>query len=135
MPYTDENWRRFFETVDCKDLAENPMFRTLAGRSQNISTLLEVMAGILSERSTEYWIDLCSRLDIPCARLNRLEDLELDPHLKSVNFFQSLPFSDHETFNFTRAPIRMSDSYVEPKVPPRLGEHTEEILSDLAGKA
>ncbi|WP_104654760.1 CaiB/BaiF CoA transferase family protein [Ralstonia insidiosa] len=131
MPYTDENWRRFFAAVERPDLAADTRFQNMAGRSQHIGALLEEMAGILEAQTTEYWIDLCTSLEIPCARLNRLEDLEADPHLQAVGFFESLPFDTGTRFRFARAPIRMSDSYVAPTVPPRLGQHTEEVLQPL----
>jgi len=131
MPYTDENWRRFFTAVERPDLVADERFQNMAGRSGNIATLLELMAGILSNKSTAYWIDLCTALDVPCARLNRLEDLENDPHLQAVGLFESLPFDANTNFHFPRSPVRMSDSHVPPTVPPRLGEHTEEILKPL----
>lgn len=131
MPYTDENWRRFFAAVERPDLAADTRFHNMAGRSQHIGALLEEMAGILEVQTTEYWIDLCTSLEIPCARLNRLEDLEADPHLQAVGFFESVPFDTGTRFRFARAPIRMSDSYVAPTVPPRLGQHTEEVLQPL----
>jgi crotonobetainyl-CoA:carnitine CoA-transferase CaiB-like acyl-CoA transferase len=131
MPYTDENWRRFFATVDRGDLLRDERFQTIAGRSLHVAELLTLVAGIVETRASSYWLSLCGELDIPCARLNGLEELESDPHLRAVDFFQSVPFGENTSLRFPRFPLRLSASRVEPKTPPRLGEHTAEVLSTL----
>lgn len=131
MPYTDENWRRFFAAVERADLAADARFQTMSSRSRHIGELLELMAAILEKQPTAQWIELCTSLDIPCARLNRLEDLETDPHLRAVGLFDSLPFDAATRYHFVRAPVRMSESHVAPTLPPRLGEHTQEVLRQL----
>jgi crotonobetainyl-CoA:carnitine CoA-transferase CaiB-like acyl-CoA transferase len=131
MPYTDANWSHFFIAVARPDLAADKRFQDMAERSRNIGVLLQLMAGILETQTTEYWINLCTSLEIPCARINRLEDLESDPHLQAVDMFESLPFDEERRFHFARFPVRMSDSRVAPTPPPRLGQHTEEILKQL----
>ncbi|MBS0428878.1 MAG: CoA transferase [Proteobacteria bacterium] len=131
MPYTDENWRRFFVATGRSDLLSDARFQTLAHRSRHVAELLELVGGIVVSHPTAHWLDLCRGLDIPCARLNRLEDLEDDPHMQAVAFFQALPFDATTQLCFPRFPLRLSASHVAPKLPPRLGEHTAEVLSAL----
>ncbi len=131
MPYTDENWRRFFEAVERPDLSADTRFHDIAGRARHVADLLALTAAIVGERPTYFWLDLCTRLDIPCARINRLEDLEADPHLRAVGFFQTVEAPGGAPYRFPRFPVRMSDSAVAPTAPPRLGEHTAEILAGL----
>ena len=130
MPYTNENWRRFFQAIDRQDLSDDPRFQSIAGRTEHVQELLRLVGSIVVSEPTEYWLSLCRELDIPCSAVNRLEDLEADPHLRAVGFFQSLPLCDGE-FRFPRCALRLSDSHVVPRPPPRLGEHSEEVLSSL----
>ncbi|MCH1998166.1 CoA transferase, partial [Achromobacter xylosoxidans] len=69
------------------------------------------------------------RLEIPAARVNRLQDLETDPHLRSVDFFQPLQSAAGHHYRFARNPVRLQRSQVPPTMPPRLGEHTREVLA------
>ncbi|MEF7615362.1 CoA transferase [Aquincola sp. MAHUQ-54] len=131
MPYTDENWRRFFVAAERSDLLADERFQSIAGRSRHVSELLGCMGEIVARKSIAEWMSLCSELDIPCAKLNRLEDLENDPHLRAVGFFQSLQLDASTHLRFPRFPLRLSDSRVAPKPPPRLGEHTAEVLGAL----
>jgi crotonobetainyl-CoA:carnitine CoA-transferase CaiB-like acyl-CoA transferase len=128
MPYTDENWQRFFQAANRPDLADDARFARIAGRTQHIAALYALTAEIVEQETTAHWLSLCSRLEVPCAPINRLEDLEQDPHLRAVGFFESLASNPGADYCFPRSPIRLSKSYVAPAMPPRLGQHTEEVL-------
>jgi len=131
MPYTDENWSRFFAGAERPDLATDARFKDIASRTRHIAALYALMGGIVEQRPTAHWQELCERLEIPFAMINRLEDLEKDPHLRAVDFFQTLPAGADPAYCFTRPPVKLSGSSVAPTIPPRLGEHTEEVLSQL----
>ena len=88
----------------------------------------ELLAGIVAAHPTAHWLALCERLEIPAAPVNRLEDLENDPHLRSVDFFQPLQSASGSSYRFTRNPVRLQRSEVPPAMPPRLGEHTRDVL-------
>ena len=132
MPYTDENWRRFFEATNQPEFATDPRFTDIAVRTRNIAALYAITAATVEKNTTSHWLALCERLEIPCAAITRLEDLEEDPHLRAVEFFETLSDGARPTYCFPRNPIKLSDSTVEQTLPPRLGEHTEEVLSQLA---
>ncbi|APW39737.1 CoA transferase [Rhodoferax koreense] len=131
MPYTDENWHRFFTAVERPDLLADPRFLSHASRSRHVAELLACVGDIVTGRTTADWLALCKAMDIPCARLNRLDELEEDPHLRAVDFFQSLPLGADTQLRFPRFPLRLSASQVAPAAPPRLGEHTAEVLAGL----
>ncbi|MGY6271424.1 CaiB/BaiF CoA transferase family protein [Achromobacter denitrificans] len=128
MPYTDAHWRDFFIAADRRDLAEDARFSDIAARTRHIETLYELQAGIVAARDTAYWLDLCARLEIPAAPINRIQDLENDPHLQSVGFFVPLESASGRRYRFPRNPVRLQHSHVQASMPPRLGEHTLEVL-------
>jgi crotonobetainyl-CoA:carnitine CoA-transferase CaiB-like acyl-CoA transferase len=128
MPYTDEHWQRFLAAAGYDDLARDPRFATIEARTENISFVYETLGDIVATKSTAYWVGLCEAQQIPAARVNRLEDLESDPHLESVGFFSDVEDEKGRRYRLIRSPINMSDSRVDPRIAPRLGEHTSEIL-------
>jgi len=128
MPYTDAHWRGFFIAAGRPDLAEDPRFADISARTRNIEALYELQAGIVAAHDTAYWLALCERLEIPAARINRLQDLENDPHLQSVDFFVPLESACGSRYRFVRNPVRMQHSQVPPAMPPRLGAPTREVL-------
>jgi crotonobetainyl-CoA:carnitine CoA-transferase CaiB-like acyl-CoA transferase len=90
-----------------------------------------LLASIFKTRTTRDWLDVLEANDIPCVRLNQLEDLIADPHLAAVGFFHEM---DHPTEGRLRlAGIPSRWSRTQPAVqrgPPRLGEHSIEVLRE-----
>ncbi|CAB3634551.1 CaiB/BaiF CoA transferase family protein [Achromobacter pestifer] len=128
MPYTDTHWRNFFIAAGHPDLAEDERFADISARTRHIETLYELLAGAVAKHDTAYWLALCERLEIPAAPINRLQDLETDPHLQSVDFFVPLESASGSRYRFARSPVRLEHSHVPPSMPPRLGEHTQNVL-------
>lgn len=130
MPYTDEHWKRFFTESGHDKLAQDGRFHSISARTQNINQLYELTGSIVKRHSTAHWLQFCHEQEIPAARVNTLNELEQDPHLQSAGFFAELTDQGHR-YRFTNNPIRLSNSQVPLKMPPRLGEHTREILDRL----
>lgn len=128
MPYTDAHWKRFFEGSGQAALARDPRFKDISARTRHIDQLYQVVGTIMLQRSTQSWLDFCSQHEIPATPINSLDDLEHDEHLRSVNFFTDVQDASNNTYRFTRNPVRMEKSQVAPAMPPKLGEHTREVL-------
>ncbi|CAM3791942.1 CaiB/BaiF CoA transferase family protein [Bordetella tumulicola] len=128
MPYTDAHWQRFFNETGQPELATDARFADITARTQHIEDLYAQVGSIVAHHDTAHWLALCQRLEIPAAPVNQLEDLERDPHLRSVDFFVPLTSAAGHRYRFTRNPVRLQRSDVAPAMPPRLGEHTREVL-------
>ena len=131
MPYGDRDWQRFFAATGRGELSDDPRFATITERTHNIELLYSIIEDTMLTGRTAEWLALGARLGIPCARINGLEDLEADPHLHAVGMFGTLPTDAEWDYRFVRSPIRLTASEVSPVRPPRLGEHTAEILAEL----
>ncbi|QYU68936.1 CoA transferase [Leptolyngbya sp. 15MV] len=131
LPYSDRNWRDFFAIMGLGQHARDPRFATIGERSRNIEALYRLLEELLAGETTAHWLELGERLGIACAPVNRMGDLEADPHLAAVGFFGTLPSGADWTMRYARNPVRLADSHVAPAMPPRLGEHSEEILREI----
>ena len=58
----------------------------------------------------------------------RLDDLPNDPHLQATEFFVSLKDEAMGEVRFPRSSVRMDGAQAPIGMPPRLGEHTDELL-------
>ncbi len=130
MPYTDEHWRRFFTASGHDALAGDSRFQTIAARTRHIDALYALTGDIVKTQSTAYWLDFCQQQEIPAARINTLNELEQDPHLQSSGFFRDI-ISNEINYRFTGNPVMLSNSQVDLRMPPRLGEHSQAILRQL----
>jgi len=130
MPYTDAHWQAFLRETDDEEALLDTRFATIADRTHHIEALYERLEAHIRKRSTADWLEVCRRLDIPAARMNRLEELQDDPHLKAVGHFVRV--ADHElgALVFPANPVRFDKWQSVPEIPPRLGEDTQAVLED-----
>jgi crotonobetainyl-CoA:carnitine CoA-transferase CaiB-like acyl-CoA transferase len=63
--------------------------------------------------------------------VNTLDDLFTDPHMEAVGFFRSVPAGDgHSAMRLTGNGVRFEGEMLPVRrSPPRLGEHTREVLA------
>jgi len=132
LPYTDRNWRTFLELLGRGDLKADPRFSSQKGRQANLGVVWAEVARILATRTSAEWLALLHGSDIPHAVVNDLEDLLDDPHLQDVGFWE---MHAHPTEGMMRLPRPPLDFSVTParihRLPPRLGEHTAEVLAEF----
>lgn len=131
LPYSNENWRDFFAMGGRPDLAGDPRFSDLATRTRHAADIYALVSEIAAARTTEEWIALCDAKSIPCAKVNSVQDLFDDPHLKAVGMFGEVEHPSEGRIRTIRAPFSFAGSpcHVEREAP-RIGEHSVEILRE-----
>jgi crotonobetainyl-CoA:carnitine CoA-transferase CaiB-like acyl-CoA transferase len=131
LPYTDPNWRDFFQLTGRQDLADDPRYKTLGTRLRHIEGLYAEVANMALTRTNAEWLVELDKLNIPAMTVNSLGSLLHDPHLEAVGFWQMV---DHPTEGPMRLPGLPTTYGKTPgsirRLPPRLGEHSEEVLRE-----
>ncbi|MGE8321286.1 MAG: CaiB/BaiF CoA transferase family protein [Comamonas sp.] len=130
MPYTDAHWRRFFDAVGQPELAGDARFADQASRTQHIAELLEILSQQVQKHDTRHWLQTCERLEIPAAPVARMDELPQDPHLQATGFFASVADPAMGEVRFPRSPVRFDGAQAPITMPPRLGQHTAELLRE-----
>lgn len=134
LPYTDAHWARFFQLAGRSDLMSNPEFATTTARNRNYDALYGELITIVATKTTEEWLQLLEAEDIPVARVNSLEDLLEDPHLKAVDFFKFMEHPTEGTIRTTDIPVKMSRTPGTLRRPaPPLGADEEALELGGAG--
>ena len=131
LPYTDQNWRDFFTIAGRPDLLEDPRFKTLSTRLKHIEFLYEELGKIATTRTNAEWLDELDRRNIPGMIVNSLESLLHDPHLEATGFWQVMEHPTEGTLRLPGIPAAYSKTPASiRRLPPRLGEHSLEILRE-----
>jgi crotonobetainyl-CoA:carnitine CoA-transferase CaiB-like acyl-CoA transferase len=133
LPYTDKQWDQFFEIAGFgKAASSDPRFCNFAARNANIRELYALVEQAAATKTTQEWIDALRPLSVPVIRLNRLEELENDPHLQAVNLFQPMQHPHAGSYKLVRPPVKFSRTPANiRRHAPRLGENTAEILAEV----
>jgi len=130
---TDTQSRHLFEAIDCPELADDERFSTLARRTDNIGELYEIVIDRMRQRTTAEWRERLDTFDVPNGVVTDLEGLLADPYLAETGFFQHVRHPSEGKMLTTAIPVMFSSSpgasFRLP--PPRLGEHTRSVLSEL----
>lgn len=135
LAVTNEQWQRLFVAMDRSDLVGDPRFSKMEARVQNIDALYAIVVQEMARRSTDEWLKRLAAADIPSGRVNDFQALYDDDYLRETDFFRRLPhptegrivsMAPAASFSKTAASIH--------RLAPRLGEHTEEILSELTSQ-
>jgi crotonobetainyl-CoA:carnitine CoA-transferase CaiB-like acyl-CoA transferase len=131
-PYQDERWVRFFNAAGHGALLQDPRFIDQAARRENTSQMYVEAASITPERTTDEWLDLLKKAQVPAYRANDIGQVVNDPHLKAVGLFKEREHPTEGKYIEVMPPVRFSGFESPPlRFPPRIGEHTEEINREL----
>ncbi len=129
MPYTDRHWRDLLEAFGRDDLARDPRFCSVAARSASTDFVYQTLGSLLNRRPTRELLAMLDTLEIPAAPINRPEDLQNDPHLNAVGFFQRIQDARMGEVCFPGVPVLFDGVRPQLGLPPRLGEHTQQVLA------
>ncbi len=131
MPYSDRQWETFFRLAGREELLEDPRFATLDERVNHVEELYGELAGIIATRTTAEWMELLDEAHIPVMAVNSLEDLADDPHLAETGYWHMMEHPTEGTLRLPGVPTGFSDSPGGVRLPPpRLGEHTADVLRE-----
>jgi crotonobetainyl-CoA:carnitine CoA-transferase CaiB-like acyl-CoA transferase len=131
LPYTGEQWRRFLDESGRSDVCAEPWFVDARLRQARIDDLYAIVAKVLPSRTTTEWIAALSARDIPCSKVNLLEDLLADPHLEDIGFFEVAPDYPAEIRRTLPQPVMFGGIAAAPDRPPgKLGQDGRHILAD-----
>ena len=132
LPYSDSNWRKFFELAGEPQIMDDPRFTTFAARQKHFREVWDEIERQVARKTNAQWLELLSKEDVPFSVVNRLEDLPNDPHLESVDFWTIVDHPTEGKLRMPANPVKMSASPPEVTLlPPTLGQHSVEILREL----
>ena len=114
------------------DLAEDPRFRTFADRLENRDLLVPILKDLSRRRTTADWLERL-RGHVPCAPVNSVAEAFNDPLAARDGLVVDIPHPEFGPVRQVASPIRIGDTRPLQRRGPRLGEHTDEVLTNLVG--
>jgi len=128
---TDKQFESLCRVIDREDLAADPRYGTNRDRVQNRHDLRVELEKAFAERGSDLLLAELEAVGVPAGPVNSIaeafrlaEELGLEPVQQVSGPLGSVPqLTNPLSFDGDRLPIRSA--------PPRLGEHTEEVLEWL----
>jgi crotonobetainyl-CoA:carnitine CoA-transferase CaiB-like acyl-CoA transferase len=132
----DELWKRFCALVKRPELTDDPRFAKAADRVRNRDILVPIVKDIIRQRTRDEWLPLMDVAGIPSGGIRTVGEVCESELLKSRDMIAEMPHAGAGVgiVKNIKNPMHLSatplDTYAAP---PRLGEHTGEVLSGLLG--
>lgn len=134
LPYTDQNWRNLFDLLGCSEvLTANPVEGSLL-RVQHVGEFYAAIAKRTPERTTEEWMRLLEKINVPSMPVRKVDELLDDPQLSATGFFKLVEHPSEGAYLQMQPPVRFGAGQFTLGHAPRLGEHTDEVLARLESR-
>ena len=128
----DEQFARFCTEAGLGPLAADPRFAANSGRVRHRDLLVPQLEAAFALRKRDAWLAALEKIGVPCGPINDLAQVFADPQVVARGLRLDLPHPATGSVPGVRNPIRYSDSTLRVQcAPPRLGEHTDEVLTAL----
>ncbi len=132
----DTQFTKFCVAAGVPELANDARFIDNAARIANRDALSAAIAPALRNKTTAQWVAIFEPLGVPCGPINRLDAVYADPQVQHRGIKISVPHPLAGEIPLVANPIRYSRTpLVYDMPPPMLGEHTDEVLTELLGKS
>ncbi len=130
----DDQYRRFCELAGRPELHRDERFARNSNRVRNRETLVPLIAELIGRRPAGWWLEALERAGVPCGPINDLRQVFDNEQVRARGLRVDVEREDAGPVPLVGSPLKMSatpPSYRLP--PPRLGEHTAQVLRELLG--
>jgi crotonobetainyl-CoA:carnitine CoA-transferase CaiB-like acyl-CoA transferase len=130
----EPQWQRFCGFTQRTELVSDPRFATNVDRIRNRKALNEHIRPLFKTQSLAWWIRALDAAEIPCAAVNTVPEVLEGEQARALGIVQNVPHPLYGSIKMARSPLNL-DGQALPvrRPPPRLGEHTDQVLSELLG--
>lgn len=130
----DGQFKRFCELGGSPELVTDPRFVRMADRIRNREALVPLLARMVAQRDSAYWIDGLAEAGVPCGPINDLRQVFENPQVQARQMRLDLTRADADPVRLVANPIKASVTPPRYELPPpRLGEHTDAVLTRILG--
>ena len=127
-------WTLLCDVIGRPDLMEDPRFETNETRVAHRSELTAELEAVFETRDAADWLDDLRAAGLPCGPINDIPDVFDHPQAEACQLALEIEHPTAGPVETTGFPYTFSDTPAEVRLPPpRLGEHTQAVLTDLLG--
>ena len=128
---SNNHWRRFCDVFARPDLLADPRLASNEDRVAARPWFIPIVAEMMRQHDRDDIARKCETAQIPYADVAKVADLFTDPHLNATGALLDVTVPEHGHTKLPALPIEMGGRRSGlASNPPRIGEHTREILRE-----
>ena len=124
-------WSALSNKIGGEELTNDSRFNNIDVRRQNQAEMWQILESYACNYTKHELMQMLNEIDVPCGPIMSTDDLANDEHVKLREMYQELDHPERGNWFNLGCPIKLSDSPVEMTRSPLLGEHTDDILSQV----
>ena len=132
-PDNPEMFAAVAQVVGRPDLLTDERFSKPPARSRNAAALTEIIESWTRQREKHEVMQAFAGKGIPCGAVLDTAEVLADPHLRERGTVFDLEHPTRGKYSMIGCPVRLSDSPFAATPAPLMGEHTDAVLTSLAG--
>lgn len=130
----DRQFEKLCEVISKREVASDVRFRLNAERVKHREELIPILKPVFLTKTSSEWLSKLENAGIPCGPINSLDKVFSMPQVEARQMLIHMEHPEIEDLRLVGSPLKFSDTPVDFRLPPpRLGEHTEEVLKELFG--
>lgn len=132
----DAIWARFWDALGDPEYAARPEYKSNSDRQGKRAEIVEHIQSILVTRGKDHWLELFGKARIPSGPINSLDELCADEEFQRRRlFYTAVDEAGREVPQIGLGISIDGEVTTARSLPPRLGEHNDEILGPLRAAA
>jgi formyl-CoA transferase len=124
-------WEPITRALGRPEWATDPAYMTAQARQDKIFDIFAVIEDWLKDKTKYEAVDILRKFDIPCSPVFSMKELAESSDLRESGSIVEVDHKERGKYLTIGSPIKFSDMTVEVKPSPILGEHTDQVLSEL----
>ncbi|MBM4265373.1 MAG: CoA transferase [Deltaproteobacteria bacterium] len=129
MIIEDHQFHAMCRVLEREDLIDDPRCANLITRFMNADTLFAELETEIVKRTTQELVERARKLGAPVAPANGIPEMMQDPQALHAQIVMEVDHEEAGTLRYLRNPVRFAETPTSLRAhPPKLGEHTEELL-------
>ncbi len=130
----DGQWQRFCQAAGRPDLASDPRFAANTSRVENRLTLIPLVEAVVRTKSCAQWQELLQAAEVPHAPVWNYAQLLAQPQAAARQLRITVNDPQGQPVDLLGTPFHIAGTTLPAAtLPPRLGQHTCEVLQGILG--
>jgi formyl-CoA transferase len=126
-------WPALATLIGRRELIDDPEYATPEARLDKLDQVFRLIEEWTQQYTKFQAMELLSEIDVPCGPILDIKEMIEDKALVERGIIVEVQHPRRGMYKTVGCPLVLSDSPVEVQTSPLLGEHTEEVLTDLLG--
>jgi formyl-CoA transferase len=126
-------WDKICTIIGKPEWITDPDYAKPDARLNKLSFIFDTIEEWTKTKTKFEVMDICNPLDIPCGPILSMQEIAADPSLRATGTVVEVDHPERGRYLTVGNPIKLSDSPTEVLRSPLLGEHNDEILTQVLG--